>query len=96
MEVYVNPYMGPCKMTAKWLVNGVVYYDIIEFTRTTIYIYMYTRISAFMLIFFWFFLDPVRMPAMNGNDMSQEFASHDIGFAQKFALTCTCSFHAGH
>ena len=55
MEVYVNPYMGPCKMTAKWLVNGVVYYDIIEFTRTTIYIYMYTRVYAFMLILFWFF-----------------------------------------
>ena len=95
MEVYVNPYMGPCKMTAKWLVNGVVYYDIIEFTRTTIYIYVYTRLCVHVDIVL-VFLDPVRMPAMNGNDMSQEFASHDIGFAQKFALTCTCSFHAGH
>ena len=55
MEVYVNPYMGPCKMTAKWLVNGVVYYDIIEFTRTTIYIYVYTHLCIHVDIVLVFF-----------------------------------------
>ena len=78
------------------MVNGVVYYDILLSLPGPPSIYIYIRIYAFMLISFWSLLDPVRMPAMNGNDMLQEFASHDIGFAQKFAFTCTFSFHAGH